>query len=122
MPHFPTRLLGLGGSAGFSGAVCGQASNTLTATGANQGAALALTTEINNVTTVAASTGVRLPPGEMGAFVVVRNGGANALLVYPATGGAINALATNAGYSVAAGSTALLFGVTDTLWVALAAA
>lgn len=122
MPHFPTRLMGTGGAAAFAGSVCGQASNTLTAAGSTQGTALLLSNEINNVTTTAASTGVRLPTGEVGAFVVVRNGGANALLVYPATGGAINALAANAGYSVAAGSSALLFGVSDTLWVALAAA
>lgn len=122
MPHFPLNLIGLGSSAGLTAAICGSASTGLTAAGSTQATALLLPSEINNVTTAAASTGVRLPPGQTGAFVVVRNGGANAVLVYPATGGAINALATNAGYSVAAGSTALLFGVSDTLWVALAAA
>ena len=76
--------------------------NGLTAAGANQAAALALDyTTFQRVTTVGASTGVRLPAAVVGAGIVVFNKGANALLVYPATGEAINNGAANASLSVA---------------------
>ena len=58
-----------------------------------------LTAKFNNVTTVAASTGVALPVNAAaGDMVVVMNGGANALTVYPAT-----AAGTIAGGSAGAG-------------------
>lgn len=56
----------------------------LTAAGSTQAGALSLTAQFNNVTTVAASTGVRLYNRQTGELIVrVRNGGANALSVYP---------------------------------------
>jgi hypothetical protein len=88
-------------SAVQSQAVQGSVANGLTATGSTQGAALPLPADINYVTTVAASTGVILPPMNPGDSLNVYNKGANALLVYPPTGAIINSLATNAGYSVA---------------------
>ena len=42
---------------------------------------------------------------------------ANALNIYPATGGAINALAANAAFSVAAGGQARLLGRNSLNWV-----
>ena len=36
-----------------------------------------------------------------GDEIIVRNGGANALSLYPPVGGAINSLGTNAAYSIA---------------------
>jgi hypothetical protein len=92
-------------TAGISGtaanATVGDVGNTLTATGATQATALALPNDVNRFTTVAAGTGTILPAMNPGDSVIIRNGGANALLVYPPVGGLINALATNAGYSVA---------------------
>jgi hypothetical protein len=59
-------------------------SNNLTATGTVRGDALTLTAQFNNVTTVASGTGARLINRENGELIVrVRNGGANALNVYP---------------------------------------
>ena len=56
--------------------------------------------------TAAASTGARLPANcSVGDELEVVNLGANALLVYPPVGGKVNALADDAGFSVAAGKT-----------------
>ncbi len=59
---------------------------TITAAGSTLATATLLTSNVNVVTTAAASTGVSLPtaaaPGEL---VFVYNQGANALSVYPAT-------------------------------------
>jgi hypothetical protein len=81
----------------------------LTAAGSTQGTALAipLGQDSSILTTVAASTGVSLPGGAgvgIGEDYTVANHGANAVLVYPAVGGKIGTLATNAGYSLAAGN------------------
>lgn len=82
-------------------AIAGTVANTLTALGNSQGTALALPADINRFTTVAASTGTIIPAMNPGDYVEIYNGGANALAVYPPTGGAINAVATNGAYSVA---------------------
>jgi len=85
-------------------------SNALTATGSTQGTALALPSDFNVFTTVAASTGAILPVtgpqcNQADTFIVV-NHGANALLVYPPTGGKIANGSTNAGLSVGSNKTA----------------
>lgn len=77
----------------------------LTATGLTQATALKLTTDWNEVDTVAANSGVMLPSLQPGQPVMVFNGGANALLVYPATGIQIDALGVNVAYSLATGKT-----------------
>lgn len=76
----------------------------LTATGATQGTGLVLTADKNEVATVAAGTGVVLPVAVAGAVVTIWNRGANALRVYPASGGAINGLATNGPFVLMPGS------------------
>lgn len=95
------RLVAAGFSAVQATAVQGVVATGLTATGATQATALQLGADINVCSTVAASTGVILQTMNPGDEVIVRNGGANALLVYPPVGGIINALSANAGYSVA---------------------
>lgn len=81
----------------------------LVAAGTTQGTALAITAAYNNVSTVAANTGVILPsPGATGVRLVVWNHGANTLNIYPAVGHSINALANNAPLTVAAGAKAAL--------------
>jgi hypothetical protein len=58
--------------------------------------------------------GVKLPPTEMGETIIVRNGGANRLTVYPYDAGStIN----NAGTGlINIGSSALFFAVSNSLW------
>lgn len=102
----------------------GTVSDGLTATGSNQATALQLSSDVNVITTVAASTGVLLAaipaPGDE---VIVVNLGANALNVYPATGGAIQSGATNAAFSVAAGKACKFIARIGSLsWIALLSA
>ena len=116
----PSRLMGSGLSALASQNIAGDAATTLAATGTTNADALQLNAAINNVTTTALNTGVKLPPTEVGGSVVVANLGANALLVYPAALSQINALTvTTGGFSVGAGKVAVFTGVSGTNLVAM---
>lgn len=95
------RIVQSGLSAINAQAIQGTVANTLTATGTVQGNAFALPADVNRFTTVAAGTGAILPAMNPGDEIVVFNGGANALLLYPPVGGAINAVAVNGSYSIA---------------------
>ena len=88
----------------------------LTAAGTTQATALALAAIENIVTTAASGSGVVLQAVAIGTQITVRNRGASALAVYPPTGGAIEALATNAAYSLATGATARFTPNTSTHW------
>jgi hypothetical protein len=119
----PSRLLGSGLSPLAAVNICGDVATALTATGTTNADALALSATINQVSTTAASTGVRLMSPESGSGVVVINSGANALLVYPSTGAQINALtATTGGFSVAAGGRAMFVGTGSANWFAILSA
>lgn len=100
------NLMGLGTTGGQAQAICGMLKNSLTATGSTQGTALQLPSDFAVFTTVAASTGAILPNATATDWYTVVNHGANALLVYPPTGGTISTLAVNTGFSVPAGKTA----------------
>lgn len=76
----------------------------LTAAGSSQSDALALTANVNEVTTTASGTGVKLPTAVAGLEVTVINQGANLLLVYPASGAAIGSLPANIPQWIRAGS------------------
>lgn len=91
----------------------------LTATGANQGTAYAITKTLNEFTTVAASTGGRLPSVEPGELFLVANKGANALAVYPPGGANIDSLAANVAISMTANTRKLFFAYTATQFYSL---
>jgi hypothetical protein len=74
---------GLGSSGSLSLEV---AADAVTAAGTTQATATQLKAQLNNVTTVAAGTGVNLPASASGLSVIVQNNGVNALLVYPFQG------------------------------------
>lgn len=113
------RLVTAGLSAVEAAAICGTVANSLTATGSTQATALALPADVNRFTTVAASTGAILPAMNPGDSMVVFNGGANALSLYPPVGGIINGLSANAAYSVAAATpTVEIICVTPTQYLA----
>jgi hypothetical protein len=105
----------------FGGFVAYGVSNSLTAAGSTQGTALELVRPINNVTTTAASTGVRFPVAIPGMRLIVRNSGANTLAVYPATGATINALATNAAYSLGVSAMIEFVAMSATNWYTMGA-
>lgn len=95
---------------------------SLTAAGSSISDALQLTAAINNVTTVAASTGVKLYNAGTGAMVVVKNRGANNLNVYPPDGsGTIDGGAGGAAVVVATNATGLFFKMSSTNWISVEA-
>jgi hypothetical protein len=88
----------------------------ITAAGSTQATATALTRPINVVSTVSASTGVILPAVPAGARVIVMNTSGTALNTYPPSGAAINSAATNAAYSMPAGTRLEFISVSATQW------
>jgi hypothetical protein len=89
---------------------------SLTAAGTDQSTALQLNYAHSSVSTVAAGTGVILPTTRAGREMKVFNRGANALNVYPPVGSQINALATNAPFVLAAGTSASFVALTGISW------
>jgi hypothetical protein len=102
----------------LNGLVINSISAAVSAAGTTQGTATGLVSNINNVTVVtAAAAGVRLPTAVAGMHILIRNSdSADTLSIYPATGGTINALAANAAFTLAAGSTIELMATTTTQW------
>lgn len=95
----------------------------LTATGTLQSDALQLTASINQITTAAASSGVKLYASPAaGSWQVVYNGGANSVKVYPQTSGTINGLAANTGMLLATKTACKFYAPTSTAWVGILSA
>ena len=87
----------------------------ITAAGSTQGTGTALSKEINIVSSVSSGQGVVLPTAVAGMVVTVTNTTGTTLTVYPASGGTINALASNAGFTM--GTTTIQFiAPTTTQW------
>ena len=93
----------------------------ISAAGSSQGDATALTKAFNVVSTVSGGQGVVLPTAIAGMRVTVINTSGATLLVYPASGGAINALATNAGYSLPTIGRLDYIAISATQWYAMGA-
>ena len=91
-------------------------SASVSAAGTSQGDATGLTTSYNVVTTVASGSGVRLPTPPVGMRVVIVNKGANSLNVYPDTGGAIDAAATNVATILSVNAVTTLQASSATQW------
>jgi len=116
-------MMGTGTPAAQAIAIGGVVTDALTALGSTQGTALTLPSNVNRFTTVAASTGAIVPAtAQPGDEYIVANSGANALLVYPPTGGAIAGGATNAGFSVAANKSAYFVVISATFIAAILSA
>lgn len=90
--------------------------NSLTAAGTNQATALALTSDYNVLTTVASGTGAVLATAAAGKSTFVVNRGANALLLYPATGAAIDGGSANAAITVPVNGIVEVIGISTTAW------
>ncbi|MGL4967012.1 MAG: glycosyl hydrolase family 28-related protein [Inquilinus sp.] len=96
------------------------ATDAISAAGTTQGAATALTTALNNVTSVTAASadGVRLPATAVGASVTVwNNHGTDTLNVYPATSSSINGLAVNLPIPITALTSKTFRAITATKWL-----
>lgn len=101
-------------------AICKDVGTSISAAGTTQGTATELTAADNELTTVAAGSGVALSASlAAGDSQTVFNAGANAVKVYPPSGMKINALAANAPMTLATNtgcifkcvSTTRVFGV-----------
>lgn len=90
----------------------------LTATGTVIGDALQLTKIINAVGTTALSTGVKLPQNvAVGQFILVSNGGANPLNLFPPTSSQVlNGAAAGGALTIAAGAANICFRISATNW------
>jgi hypothetical protein len=101
----------------FNGFVAYGVSPAVTAAGTTQAAATSLTRTINNVTTVPANSGVRLPAAVAGMRIIVRNGTASTILrVYPAGGGQINALGANVAFQLDGSANIEFVAFSTTQW------
>ena len=88
----------------------------ISAAGATQGTATALTKEINVVSTVSVGQGVALPTAVAGMTIYVVNTNANTVNVYPASGGTISSLGLNAAYSQPTGIMIQYVATSSTQW------
>lgn len=89
---------------------------TAFATG-GQASATALTEEINNITTCAtAGDSVKLPAAATGMRIVVKNSGATAADIFPATSDSIDALAVNLAVRIQPGSVITFFAKSAVVW------
>ncbi len=91
--------------------------NSITAAGTNQGSATALTTALNNVTTTASGTGIKLPAAVAGDFVTVYNNGVNTLKIYSASTETINGGSGATGISLVTGSSAVFNAISSSAWL-----
>jgi len=93
---------------------------TITAAGTTVADATALTAFVNNVTTVAASTGVKLPDAPIGTAIYIANQGANTLKVYPVnSSGTLNGGTAGAGVSCTTLQGMQAIRQSATNWIAL---
>jgi hypothetical protein len=86
------------------------------AAGSNQGNAAALSEGLNVVSAADGTKGVRLPTAVAGMVVIVKNTVAGALKIYPATGGAINAITADSEYSITNLTSTMLVASSATQW------
>lgn len=116
----PSRVLSSGNSGLSSTSICGDGATGLVAVGTNLATALQLSAVWNTITTSSASTGVALPPTEVGAMVGIRNDSGQTITVYCPTGSTVNAAA--ASVTLATAKTMILFATSATTWASVTGA
>lgn len=79
-------------------------SNNIVAAGTTQADATAIAKSINIVANTPVNSGVRLPVAVAGYRIIIRNGGANTLNVYPGVGAAIESAGTNTAITLPIGA------------------
>ncbi len=97
-------------------ALIGSVAAGISAAGNSQSNATVLRAQDNAITTCNSGAGVELPAAAIGEHVLVLNRGAAACLVYPPSGGQIEASGTNAAVTLAAGGDATFEAFTATQW------
>lgn len=93
-------------------------STGITAAGTIISDATALTKVINNITTVAANTGVKLWAAKVGSTLVVKNSGASTLKVWPeAAGSSIDGNGAGNSVTLAVQAVGVFYRISSTAWV-----
>jgi hypothetical protein len=111
------KLTGSGLAPLAASQILGSITTGISAAGSTQATATSIYDDVNIVSTVAASAGVILPSNRgAGDTVEVTNLGANALSVYPPSGGNIGTGAANAAFSVPVSKSAIFRQVSATQW------
>jgi len=91
-------------------------SATVAATGTNQATAAAIASGFTLVSAADATKGVKLPAAAAGLVVIVKNGAAATLELYPNTSDKINGGSANAALTMAASTSAVLVAYDDVDW------
>jgi hypothetical protein len=92
---------------------------TVAATGTVQADAAAVTTGFTLVSAADAAKGVKLPAAVAGSVVILKNGAAAILKVWPNTDDAVNAIAANSNYVLAANTSVILVAYDATTWYSI---
>ena len=89
---------------------------TVAATGSTQANAAAVSDGFTLVSAADGTKGVVLPAAVAGRTVILKNGAAAILKVWPASGDGINAIAVDSNYVLAANTSSLLVAYDATTW------
>jgi len=92
------------------------ASATVAATGSTQANAAQLAGGFTLVSAADATKGVKLPEAVAGRVVIIKNGANAVLKVWPSTGDAVNAIAADSNYVLAANTSSILVAYDSTTW------
>lgn len=95
------------------------ASATVAATGSVQADAAQLAGGFTLVSAADATKGVKLPAAAAGRVVILKNGANAVLKVWPSTGDAINAIAADSNYVLAANTSSILVAYDSTTWYSI---
>lgn len=89
---------------------------TVAATGSTQTDAASVSDGLTLVTAADGTKGIKLPAAIAGRTVILKNGAAAILKVWPASGDGINAIAVDSNYVLAANTSSLLVAYDATTW------
>ena len=89
---------------------------TVAATGSTQTDAALVSDGLTLVTAADGTKGIKLPAAVAGRTVILKNGAAAILKVWPASGDGINAIAVDSNYVLAANTSSLLVAYDSTTW------
>lgn len=112
----PSRVLAAGNSPLSTVNICGDTAAAVAGAGSSATDATQLSSVYNLVTTNPASGGVKLPPTEAGALVIVTNTDADTVAVYPATGSTIDGTTS---VTIAQNKVRIFFAVSGTQWFSM---
>jgi hypothetical protein len=92
------------------------ASATVAATGSTQANAAQLAGGFTLVSAADGTKGVKLPEAAAGRVVILKNGAAAILKVWPSSGDAINAITADSNYVLASNTSSILVAYDSTTW------